>query len=73
MAPELILLDLSMPGMSGQEFRRAQLDDARLALIPVVVLSADDGDPIPDVAGWLRKPVDLHELLAAVSRLKLPS
>ena len=72
-APELILLDLSMPGMSGAEFRRAQLDDLRLAAIPVVVLSADERNPLPDVAGWLRKPVDLHELLATVQRFKLPN
>ena len=69
--PELILLDLSMPGMTGLEFRREQLGDQRLAHIPVVVLSADEKNPLPDVAGWLRKPVDLHELLRAVSELKL--
>jgi len=69
--PSLILLDLSMPGMSGLEFRRAQLDDAALAGIPVVVLSADPKNPLPEVAGWLRKPVDLHELLATVERLRL--
>jgi len=70
-APELILLDLAMPGISGEEFRRAQLDDARLASIPVVVLSADERHSLPGVAGWLRKPVDLYALLAAVERLKL--
>src|SRR5208283_5094195 len=38
--PDLILLDLMMPKMSGWEFREAQLRDERLAHIPVVVLSA---------------------------------
>ena len=69
-APALILLDLSMPGMTGEELRRAQLDDARLAEIPVVVLSADERNPVPGVAGWLRKPVDLDALLGAVAALK---
>ncbi len=69
--PQLILLDLSMPGMGGLEFRRAQLDDPRLAEIPVVVLSADERNPLPDVAGWLRKPVELDALLSAVRDDKL--
>src|SRR4051812_33076099 len=38
--PQLILLDLLMPGMDGFEFRRRQLADAALAGIPVIVLSA---------------------------------
>jgi CheY-like chemotaxis protein len=37
----LILLDLFMPVMDGWAFRRAQLADARLAAIPVIVISAD--------------------------------
>lgn len=37
--PCLILLDLMMPVMDGWEFRRAQLADAGLAGIPVVVLT----------------------------------
>jgi len=38
--PFLILLDLMMPGMSGWEFRAAQLENPTLALIPVVVVTA---------------------------------
>jgi CheY-like chemotaxis protein len=41
--PDLILLDLLMPGMDGWTFRTRQLLDPRLAGIPVVVLS-DSGD-----------------------------
>src|SRR5262249_46030215 len=37
--PSLILLDLHMPGMTGFEFRDAQLRDQQLASIPTVVLS----------------------------------
>ena len=68
--PALILLDLSMPGMTGEELRRVQLEDPRLAQIPVVVLSADEENRLPDVAGWLRKPVDLDELLGAVAQVR---
>jgi two-component system response regulator MprA len=38
--PCIILLDLMMPVMSGVEFRREQLQDAELAGIPAIVLSA---------------------------------
>jgi CheY-like chemotaxis protein len=68
--PDLILLDLSMPGMSGAEFLKAQLGDPKLAAIPVVVLSADQRSHCPGVAGFLRKPVDLDQLLAAVGQFK---
>ena len=38
--PRLILLDLMMPVMDGWQFRAAQRQDANLAEIPVVLLSA---------------------------------
>jgi len=68
--PRLILLDLSMPGMSGEEFLRFQRNDDALAPIAVVILSADPsvGASLPGVSGWLKKPVDLHELLEMVQR-----
>src|SRR5690242_7123757 len=38
--PSVILLDIMMPVMDGQQFRAAQLEDPELAAIPVIVLSA---------------------------------
>jgi CheY-like chemotaxis protein len=66
----LILLDLTMPDMSGWEFRDRQLRDAVLRDIPVVVLTATrslDAQPIA-VQEILYKPVELPELLGAVAR-----
>ena len=37
----LIVLDLFMPDMNGWAFRNEQLKDPRLAIIPVIVISAD--------------------------------
>src|SRR6266536_5851128 len=37
--PCLILLDLMMPRLSGQEFRRAQLGDPTVANVPIAVMS----------------------------------
>lgn len=40
--PDVILLDLNMPGMNGFELLRTLKDDARLAHIPVVILSTSN-------------------------------
>lgn len=67
--PDLILLDLNMPVMDGWEFRKRQLQDPRLAGVPVVVVSAQGlCDKTAGLAPTvLRKPVDLSNLLAAVT------
>jgi two-component system, chemotaxis family, chemotaxis protein CheY len=68
--PCIILLDLMMPKMDGIQFRTEVLNDAELACIPVVVLSADPSAIVAakslSFAGSLRKPVPLEALLAAV-------
>jgi two-component system, chemotaxis family, chemotaxis protein CheY len=70
--PDLILLDLRMPGMSGQEVRQRQLEEGLCIDVPLIVLSADAD--IGDIAaemkgtGHLRKPVQLAELMAAVAQ-----
>jgi CheY-like chemotaxis protein len=66
--PDLILLDLMMPGMSGWEFRAAQLRDPVLARIPVVVVTALGRDPDIKVSAVLSKPFRLDDLLAQVRR-----
>jgi two-component system chemotaxis response regulator CheY len=69
--PDLILLDLMMPTMDGYELRARQLADPALAAIPTFVISAgpfDERFEAMRVDGWLRKPVALDSLLAAVAR-----
>ena len=68
--PAVILLDLMMPVMTGDEFRRRQLADERYAHVPVICMTAaHDGR---ERAARLRtdeyfqKPVDFDELLTAV-------
>jgi CheY-like chemotaxis protein len=72
LTPFLILLDLMMPGMSGWEFRAAQLKNPRLTPIPVVVVTAaskfiDGAPPLADLE-ILRKPFELDTLLTVVGR-----
>lgn len=42
--PDVMLLDLNLPKMGGQELLRIVKSDARLASIPVVVLTTSDAD-----------------------------
>jgi len=68
----LILLDMTMPVMSGWRFREEQMRDAALAGIPVVVCTADvlAAEKAREIgaAGWLRKPLDPERLLEVIGR-----
>lgn len=74
--PDLILLDLGLPGISGKEVLAAVKDNDALRTIPVVVLTAsiDPADRADvehfDVAAYLTKPVDLEKFLWLVKELK---
>jgi CheY-like chemotaxis protein len=69
----MIVLDLALPVMDGERFRRAQLRDRALAWIPVVVMSAvDDGQAKARELGarrFLRKPLNLDEVRRALRHI----
>ena len=70
--PSLILLDLNLPDMPGDEVLRQLKIDPRTADTPVIILSADADPRQPErlrasgAAGYLIKPFDLERLLAIV-------
>jgi CheY-like chemotaxis protein len=66
--PAVIVLDLLMPVMDGMTFRRHQMQDPKLAGIPVVVVTAG-AVPASGLHGAevVRKPVELGRLLSAVA------
>ncbi len=68
--PCVILLDLMMPVMDGETFRREQLADPALSRIPVVLLTAAGRSAAARVPadGVLLKPVTLEDALAAIAR-----
>ena len=65
--PDIILLDLNLPGVSGQDVLRAIKDDETLKTIPVVVLSSSEAQS--DVAraydrhanAYVVKPVSIDK------------
>ena len=74
--PDLILLDLNMPGMGGKEFLRRIKGEENLKQIPVVILTTSDAErDIIDsyklqASGYVRKPVTLEEFKEAMGKLK---
>ncbi len=70
--PDLLLLDLNMPGMDGTELLQRIRADDRFALLPVIVLTVEaDADTRLMVLemganDYLAKPVQTVELLARV-------
>jgi CheY-like chemotaxis protein len=66
--PDVIVLDLEMPGMTGWDFRREQLRDPLLARIPVAVASGTDPGAI-EADAFLTKPYELGELCRVIARL----
>jgi CheY-like chemotaxis protein len=70
--PALILLDVMMPFMNGDEFRKAQLLDPKIADIPTVIMSATDKyDDLMKLnfKECLKKPLDLDTLIDVVKKL----
>ncbi|HTP70979.1 MAG TPA: response regulator [Burkholderiaceae bacterium] len=73
--PDLVLLDVMMPGLDGYAVCRAIRDDARSAMLPVVLVTALDPaqERIKGIeAGaddFVNKPVNQAELLARVRSL----
>jgi CheY-like chemotaxis protein len=79
LAPDLILLDMMMPGMDGYEFLARLRTNPGSAGIPLLIISAvgeslsrslEERDARTlGVAGILAKPLDLRTLLGHVERI----
>jgi signal transduction histidine kinase len=74
-SPDLVILDLMMPGMDGWQFRLEQRARPRLADIPVIAVSADPSSHAAavDAAAFVQKPFDFDHLLAVVRHVILQS
>ena len=74
--PQLVLLDLHLPGMHGLEVLRRIKSDRRLKAVPVVVLSGsqNDGDIHEAMRlganAYLIKPLDFHRFAEVTPKLR---
>jgi CheY-like chemotaxis protein len=69
-APDLVLLDKNMPGMSGREVIRALRTEVGLLSVPILLLTGDPVAPqeIAELGanGTVQKPFDLQALLEQI-------
>lgn len=73
--PDLILLDINMPGPSGWEIKERLADDPLASAVPVIAVTAQGGPSVETsardgmgFADFVRKPFRLAELWDAVDR-----
>ncbi len=70
--PDLLLLDVMMPGLSGLEVLRTVKEDSRLSDIPVILITAGTDESLAETAletgavDVLIKPFRLTELLSRI-------
>jgi two-component system response regulator len=75
--PQVVLLDLNLPGIDGFEVLRRIRADDRFRRLPVVILTSsnEDSDKLAGYGlganSYVRKPVDFREFSEAVTRLGL--
>lgn len=73
--PDLILLDLNLPGLSGHELLSVLKADPRMMRIPVVIMTSSGAheDVVRAYAShancYIRKPVDIDNLLSIVHKI----
>lgn len=71
--PNVVLLDLFMPGLSGRAVLEAMRSDPHLAVIPVILVTGavprtEDFPPETTYQALLSKPFSLEDLVASVRR-----
>ena len=74
--PDLILLDLNMPGLDGREVLRRVKSDEQLRRIPVVIITSSQAEE--DIlraydlqaSCYVTKPVDLEQFIKVVKSIE---
>ena len=74
--PDLLLLDLMMPGINGWDVYRSIKADAILADVPVIVITAKIPPAdlvivqgLPPAEDYITKPFDIASLIRAIEKL----
>jgi DNA-binding NarL/FixJ family response regulator len=71
LAPEVVLMDLNMPGMAGVEATQRIAREAPLTRVLVLTISDDDSDVMDAIlagaCGYLLKDASIHELVRGIN------
>ncbi len=73
-APDLILMDIHLPGMDGLSVVRAMKGEERTARIPILALTAHamrgDKDRFLEAGcdGYISKPIDVKTFISSIER-----
>lgn len=73
-APDLILMDIHLPGMDGLSVVRQMKTDARTQRVPILALTAHamrgDKDRFLDAGcdGYISKPIDVKTFLSSIEQ-----
>ncbi len=73
--PDLVVADISMPGMNGLDLLSAIKNHPSLAHIPVVLISSEDNEAAARAAGcaaFLTKPFSGQTILTLLPQLLPP-
>jgi len=77
--PDLIVLDVNLPGLSGREVRRRLRESTETRQIPILLATADPQESIEreiqqsEYDGYMEKPIAVSEFLALADWLILRS
>ena len=77
--PDLVLMDIQLPGMNGMEALKVLRSEPKTAKVPVIAITASvmtqDRKQIMDTGfdGFIEKPINLKEFLATVQAAIKPA
>lgn len=71
--PDVVLLDLRLPLLSGREILKRLKSAPELANIPVIVMSAEAAANLPKDVEFVEKPIQILRLLNLIEIIRLRS
>ena len=74
MRPDVIVLDLNLPGIDGKQVIQMLRNDGPLRGVPILVVTGDDDQDAQSAVelgadGYLTKPVEFDDLIHAIDKL----